>query len=248
MSRAVRTIPVAIQLYSLRSVAPQDVEGTLRRVAELGYAGVEFAGYYNRPAAELRALLDACGLRCAGAHVGLDALEGAAFGQTVEINRALGNDRLIVPSADLKDLETTIRRLNAAHERARAEGMRLGFHNHTKEFELLDGVSKFDRIFDATPADFLVQLDIGWATAAGQDVPAILRRYGPRLETVHVKEFSPGRPSATVGDGTVDWAAIFDVIERETAVAWYVVEQEQYVEGPLESARDCLAHIRRLGR
>ncbi|MEI8243494.1 MAG: TIM barrel protein [bacterium] len=245
---AAKRIPVAVQLYSLRTVAPQDVPGTLRAVAGMGYEGVELAGYYNLTGEQLRRMLDDCKLRCAGSHVGLDALEGEAFDKTVAMNQALGTDRLIVPGVDLENLDRTIERLNAAHVRARQHGMRLGFHNHTREFDLLDGQTKFDRIFAATPADFLVQLDIGWATAAAQDVPAILRKYARRIETVHVKEFSPDRRSAVVGDGAVKWPPLFDILEQETAIAWYVVEQEEYTVGPVESVRECLGNIRKMGR
>jgi len=241
-------IPVAIQLYSLRDVAPKDVPGTLRKVAAMGYAGVEFAGYYNLDGTTLRKLLDDYGLRCAGSHLGLDALEGDAFDQTVAMNKILGNDRLIVPGADLQNLSQTIARLNAAHVRAKACGMRVGFHNHTREFDLENGVTKFDCMFSETPADFLVQLDIGWATCAGQDVPAILRKYSKRIETVHVKEFSPNNPQAAVGEGSVKWPAIFDVLEKETAVKWYIVEQEKFAISPMESAKTCIDNIRKLGR
>jgi sugar phosphate isomerase/epimerase len=241
-------IPVAIQLYSLRDVAPKDVPGTLSKVAAMGYEGVEFAGYYNLEGNALKKLLDDCGLRCAGTHLGLDALEGDAFEKTVAMNKILGNDRLIVPGADLQNLTRTIARLNAAHVRAKACGLRVGFHNHTQEFDIENGVTKFDRMFSETPADFLMQLDIGWAACAGQDVPAILRKYGKRIETVHVKEFSPNNPKAAVGEGSVKWAETFDVLEKETSVKWYVVEQEQFAIGPMESAKTCIDNIRKLGR
>jgi len=243
-----KKIPVAIQLYSLRDVAPGDVAGTLRKVAAMGYEGVEFAGYYDLDGNALRKLLDDCGLRCAGSHLGLDLLEGDAFEKTVAMNKILGNDRLVVPSADLNNLPMTISRLNAAHERAKAVGMRTGFHNHTHEFDLENGVTKFDLIFSGTPADFIVQLDIGWATCAGQDVPAILRKYNNRLDTVHIKEFSPDDPKAAVGEGLVKWPAIFDILENETAVQWYIVEQEQFTVGPMESAKTCIENIRKFGR
>lgn len=241
-------IPVAIQLYSLRDVAPKDVPGTLRKVAAMGYEGVEFAGYYGLPARELAKMLADCGLRCAGAHVGLNLLEGNAFEETVAMNKALGNDRLIVPWSDLKDVPKLIAGLNEAHAKAKAVGMRVGYHNHAKEFDLENGVTKFDQIFSGTPSDFLVQLDIGWAASVEQDVPAILRKYAKRLESVHVKEFSQENPQAAVGEGSVDWSSIFDVLEKETAAKWYVVEQEKYKIGPMESAKDCIDHIRKLGR
>ena len=136
-----KKIPVAIQLYSLRDVAPKDVPGTLRKVAAMGYEGVEFAGYYNLDGTALRKMLDDCGLRCAGAHVGLDAVEGDAFEKTVEMNKLLGNDRLIVPWDDMKNVPQTIARLNAAHVRAKASGMRGGYHNHTST------ISTFQRPF-----------------------------------------------------------------------------------------------------
>ena len=243
-----KKIPVAIQLYSLRDVAPLDVAGTLRKISAMGYQGVEFAGYYNLPSATLRQLLDDCGLRCAGAHTGLESLEGNAFETTVAMNKALGNTRLIVPGADMGNLPVTIDRMSAAHTRAKACGMQVGFHNHTVEFERDGEMTRFDRIFSSLPSDFLVQLDIGWATCAGQDVPALLRKYARQLESVHVKEFHPTNKTVAVGEGNVQWPAIFDVLEKETAVQWYVVEQEQFAVGPLESAKTCIDNIRKMGR
>ncbi|MDP2990092.1 MAG: TIM barrel protein, partial [Kiritimatiellota bacterium] len=239
---------VAIQLYSLRDVAPKDVPGTLRQVAAMGYQGVEFAGYYDLAGDVLRRMLDDCGLRCAGAHTSLDSLEGDVFDKTVAINKTLGTDRLIVAGADLQDLSRTIQRLNAAHARAKTCGMRVGFHNHTHEFDLENGMTKFDRIFTKTPGDFLVQLDIGWATCAGQDVPAILRKYAERIETVHVKEYSRTNEKAAVGEGAVPWSVLFEILEKETAVQWYIVEQEKFAVGPMESIKTCIDNIRKMGR
>jgi sugar phosphate isomerase/epimerase len=243
-----KKIPVAIQLYSLRDVIGKDVPGTLKKVAAMGYAGVEFAGYYGLSGKELRALLDKNGLKCAGSHVGLPLLEGDVLKETVATNKVLGTDRLIIPNAPLDTLDETIRRMNAAYKAATAMGMRVGYHNHTKEFETVDGVTKFDRIFSETPDDFLVQVDIGWATAAGQDVAALLRKYAKRIETVHVKEFKKGDPAAVVGEGAVKWPATMDLLEAETSVKWYIVEQEQFRIGPMESAKDCIDNIRKIGR
>ena len=77
------------------------------------------------------------------------------------INRAVGNDRLIIPGADLNDLDATIARMNAIHAEVKAASMKLGFHNHTQEFEMIDGKTKFDLIMEGTPDDFLAQIDIG---------------------------------------------------------------------------------------
>lgn len=243
-----KKVPVAIQLYSLRTVTPADLAGTLKKVAGMGYEGVEFAGYYDLPAKTLRKMLDDCGLKSAGAHVGLDALDGDAFEKTVAVNKELGNDRLIVPWADMKELPSVIARLNAAHARAKKCGMKVGYHNHTGEFELENGVTALDRLLAGTAADFLAQIDIGWAAAAGQDLAALLRKHGKRIETVHVKEYDRNNKKAEVGNGEIKWPAVFDVLEKETAVKWYIVEQEDYAVGPLESARVCIENIRKAGR
>jgi len=241
-----KKIPVGIQLYSLRDVMSKDVAGTLRKVAKMGYAGVEFAGYYNLSGKELRKMLDDCALVCLGSHTGLDTLEGDAFEKTVETNKALGTDRLIVPWDDLKDLPRLIERLNAAYQKAKKCGMRMGYHNHAREFEMLEGRTYFDRICVATPQDFLIQLDIGWAAHAGQDVAAILRKYKDRMLTVHVKESSRMNPTAAVGEGDVNWREVFKVTENEMKLQAYIVEQEKFAIGPLESARTCIDNIRKL--
>jgi len=243
-----KRIPVGIQLYSLRTIIPEDVPGSLQKLADMGYEGVEFAGYYGLGGAELRKMLDDCGLRCGGSHTGLPTLADDTFEETVAMNKALGNDRLIIPGADLDDLARTIDTFNAVHAKAKSVGMRCGYHNHTKEFETVDGVTRFARIFSETPDDFLVQVDIGWAAAAGQDVAALLRQYAQRIETVHVKEHNSRDKTAVVGEGEVDWPPVFDVLERETSVQWYIVEQEQYAVGPMESARGCIENIRKMGR
>jgi sugar phosphate isomerase/epimerase len=244
----VKKIPVGIQLYSVRTEMPKDVAGNLKKLAKMGYQGVEFAGYYDLKPDVLRKMLDDAGLKCAGAHTGLNTLEGDAFEKTVAMNKALGTDRMIIPHADMKDYANVIKRINAIYTRAKAAGMRLGFHNHTGEFALLDGKTYFDLIFEQTPQDFLAQIDIGWAFAAKQDVPALLRKYAKRIETVHVKEFKTNDRKAPVGEGEVKWPPIFDLMEKETSVQWYIVEQEDYMIGPMESAQACIDNIRKMGR
>lgn len=243
-----KKVAVAIQLYSLRSVITDDVPGTLKQVAGMGYEGVEFAGYYDLAAGELRGLLEESGLRCAGSHVKIDLLEGKAFDDTVAFNKALGNDRLIIPHARFDDLSATVSRIQAVYERSKAAGMKVGYHNHRHEFDVVAGKTVLDHLLERLPEDFLAQIDIGWACAAGEDLAALVRRHADRIDTVHVKEFHPDRPDAVVGEGKVDWPSLMDIVERETRVQWYIVEQEDYEVGPIESARACIENLRRMGR
>lgn len=231
---------MAVQLYSLRTILPAQLETTLRDLARMGYRGVEFAGLYDRSAADLRKLLDASGLQCAGAHVPMKSLTEETAAATARDYLTLGTDRLIVPWASMDDLPAVLTELQAIHARARAAGCRAGYHNHAHEFTPIKDSHAFDRIFAATPKDFLVQLDIGWAVAARQDVPAILARYADRIETVHLKEFKKDVPTAVLGEGEADWATIFKSLKKLPRLEWLIVEQEQHAGDPLKSVERCL--------
>ncbi|GAG48180.1 unnamed protein product, partial [marine sediment metagenome] len=89
-------IPIALQLYSVREDCQKDVAGTLKAVAEMGYEGVEFAGYHGSSAEELRKILDDVGLKVVGSHLRLSVLQGDELAKTIEFNKALGNKRLVI--------------------------------------------------------------------------------------------------------------------------------------------------------
>ncbi len=249
-----KQIPIGLQLYSVRDDCARDFPGTLAAVAEMGYAGVEFAGYYGRTARELRGLLDGLGLHCCGTHPGLDTLLGDELPRTLEFNQELGNRFLIVPGLAEPHRNSraawlnTARLMNEAAERAQAQGMHVGYHNHTGEFKLLEGIIPFEVFFGATLPGVVMQLDIGWATAAGRDATALLKQYAGRALTVHVKEHSATNPNALLGEGEVPWAEVFPVCESIGGTEWYIVEQETYPYGPLESVDRCLQNLRRLGK
>jgi len=139
--QAKKKIPIGLQLYSLRTIAGKDVPGTFGAVAKMGYQGVEFAGYYNRKAEDLRKILDQCGLKCCGTHTGLDTLTGDALKRTVEFNKVLGNKFLIVPSlprttmTSLAKLIDTAKLLTDLAEQLKGDGMRVGYHAHPQDFK-----------------------------------------------------------------------------------------------------------------
>ncbi|HLH78770.1 MAG TPA: sugar phosphate isomerase/epimerase, partial [Chthonomonas sp.] len=90
-------IPIGLQLYSVREQCAKDLPGVLKAVAQMGYEGVEFAGYHGYGAAELRKMLDDFGLKCCGAHVGIETLLGDELAKSIEFHKTLGNKFLIVP-------------------------------------------------------------------------------------------------------------------------------------------------------
>ena len=247
-------IPIALQLYSVREDCARDLPGTLKAVAAMGYVGVEFAGYHDRDAAELRKMLDDLGVRAAGTHTGLDTLLGDQLEQTVAFNRTLGNRFLIVPglpeerrSSRAAWLETA-RIMNEVAEKVKPAGMRVGYHNHMIEFEPMEGEAPWDTLFGAAAPEVVMQFDTGNAMHGGADPVAVLQRYPGRAATVHLKEFSRDGEPRIVGEGDVQWDEVFRLCETTGGTEWYIVEQEQYPYPPLESAERCLENLREMGK
>jgi len=248
------TIPVALQLYSVRDDCSRGLSEVFEALANMGYAGVEFAGYYGYDAIELRKLLDDYGLLVAGTHIGLDTLTGDSLKQTIEFNQILGNKFLIVPGLSDEYTASKSAWLSTAHlfnqvaEQLLPDGLRIGYHNHTTEFTALDGELPWDVFFRNTSHGVVMQLDTGNAMAGGGDPIACLTDYPGRAATLHLKEFSATNPSALLGEGGVLWATVFEKCEAQGETEWYIVEQETYKYPPLETAKKCLENLRQMGR
>lgn len=247
-------IPIGLQLYSVRDDCARDLPGVLKAVGGMGYAGVEFAGYYGRTAQELRTMLDDNGLKCCGTHTGLDTLLGNELERTIAFNQALGNRFLIVPGLARERTESkaawleTARLFDEAAARASAQGMLIGYHNHSEEFQPLEGELPWDTFFGHTRPEVVMQVDTGNMMHGGAEPAPFLERYPGRALTVHLKEFSQTDPNALIGDGDVPWAEIFRLCESVGATQWYIVEQESYAFPPLECAARCLENLRGLGK
>jgi sugar phosphate isomerase/epimerase len=228
---AAKKIPIAVQLYSVRQIAKDDLAGVLKEVARIGYKGVEFAGYYNHDAAELRKMLDGNGLKVAGTHIALDTLLGDNLAPTLEFNKTIGNQNLIVPSMPAKYRSSIEGWKEAAGvfeeiaQKVKPQGFVLGYHNHTAEFETKDGQLPFNVFFD-NAKDVKVQLDIGHAARAGANPEELIRKYKGRVISVHIKEFSPTKEEAVLGEGSIDWKKVFRALETVGGTEWYIVEEE----------------------
>jgi sugar phosphate isomerase/epimerase len=247
-------IPIALQLYSVREDCQEDFPGTLEAVAEMGYEGVDFAGYYGYDAKEIRTMLDDLGLKVAGCHTALDTLMGDELKRTIAFNHTLGNKYLIVPGLPERyrdSKEAWLRTADLFNEIADAlepEGMMTGYHNHFIEFEPMDGAVPWDLFFGNTKPEVVMQIDTGNALHGGGDPVAILERYPERAKTVHLKEYSATNETALIGEGDVDWEGVFEVVESQSATDWYIVEQESYAYPPLVCVDRCLQALKRMGK
>jgi sugar phosphate isomerase/epimerase len=224
---------IGLQLYTLRAEMRKSVDATFERVAAIGYKEVEFAGYFNRDPAELRAKLDALGLTAPACHLGLPAVE-AAFDATAAAAKTIGHRWLIVASVPGRDLANVASikslavRFNEIGKRARDAGLRFGYHNHNVEFKSVEGVVPYDILVSETDAALVdFEMDIYWITQAGHDPLAYFAKYPGRFKLVHVKD-SAGPPSHAmrdVGAGSINWKAIF--AKREQAgIGHYIVEHD----------------------
>ena len=246
------TVPVALQLYTVRDESAHDFAGTLRRVAQIGYGAVEFAGYGGLSADEVKALLSETGLRAASTHVGLAALD-ADLDHQIDYCLAIGSQYLMLPwiepgrrGADaMRDLAP---RLNEFGRRCQERGVVFGYHNHDFEFARSDGRYLLDQLLDATdPALVVLELDVYWAAYAGADPSTYLRQRAGRVPLVHLKDMAPDRSFAEVGDGTLDLPGIFTAAE-EGGARWYIVEHDRPSMPALESARRSLQNLRAMGK
>jgi sugar phosphate isomerase/epimerase len=248
-------IPIALQLYSVREDCARDFPGTLEAVANMGYEGVEFAGYYGRSTDELKKMLDSLGLRAAGTHISVDALLGDELQRTIKFNRILGNRFLIVPWLPEEMRSSKAEWLKTAHlmnhiaEKIKPEGMRVGYHNHAIEFQPIDGGMPWDIFFEATKPDVVMQLDTGNAMHGGirpDGVLEIIKRYPNRAATVHLKEFSSKNAQALIGDGEMKWRKFFSLCETIGGTEWYIAEQESCAFPPIECVRRCIKNLRKM--
>ncbi len=246
-----KSIPVGVQLYSVRELAAKDLPKVLEAIGKMGYRGVEFAGYYgwDKKPQELRKLLDDNGLKCCGTHTALDSIMGNALNATAELHNILGNSYLIVPSLSAETAEDWVRMaetFNGISAKAKPLGMRVGYHAHAGDFKKLGGLTSWEIFFDATNADIIMQLDTGNCMEGGGDPVAMLKKYPGRSTTVHLKEYG-GPAGAVIGQGVVPWKEVLEICETTGGTAWYIVEHE-IGQNPMGSIRGCLEGLRKMGR
>jgi sugar phosphate isomerase/epimerase len=254
-----RRVPLAVQLYSVRADCKRDFDAALEQVAAMGFEGVEFAGDYTSPnrAPELRKRLDALGLKAAGTHIGLEALQGEALKATIDFHQAIGCRFLVVPGhpafVDPEKSRPLADTFNQIAEALKPLGMATGYHNHTKEFAR-DGEKTFWDLFaERTSNDVILQQDCGWTAAAGLDPAAYVRKYPGRTRTTHFKPYAPNDDPVKkpiLGQDGVDWAAVYEACASVGGTDWIVVEQEIYPDGksPMDCTRESLAGLRAILR
>ncbi len=243
-------IPIAVQLYTLRQETEKDFIGTLKKVADLGYKGVEFAGFGGYSALELKSYLDAFGLKTAGAHIGLEDLKNNVE-QIIEYNMQLGNKYIVCPWASYEGKEDYIRMAELLEEicrKLKASGLQLCYHNHAHEFESFDGAYGLDIIYSKVDRELLsAEIDTYWVTYAGLNPVQYVAKYSGRAPLIHIKDMenSEKREFAEIGTGTINIRAIAEQAEK-SGTEWLIVEQDVCKREPIESVSISIENLRKM--
>jgi len=250
-----KTIPIGTQLWCVRKQLAGDVPGTLKALGALGYEAVELENAFGKAGAEWKTHLDAAGLKACGFHHTLAELSGDKLAASVEFNQAIGNRNLIIrslapavyTSADL--LKKTADEVNQVAERLKAHKMRVGYHNHTTDFNRIDGEYWWNRFADQTSKDVILQFDTGNASEAEGVTPqSLIKRNAGRTISMHVKPFSKKDPNAYLGADELDWPAIMTAAETKGGIEWYIIEYEKEGVPPLEALKGNLEAFKKLRR
>lgn len=232
-ARGARLEKIGIQLYTVRDQMKENFEGTLARVAQIGYREVEFAGYFNRPPADVRAILDRNGLAAPAVHTGSVAPD--AWKASLEAANVIGHKYIVVPwipeerRLTLDSYKRVAEEFNRAAATARDAGVQFAYHNHDFEFKRLEGRLPFDVLLENTdPKLVQYEIDLYWITKGGQDPLEYFSRWPGRIPLVHVKDSmgAPEHKMVDVGAGKIDWKRIF--AKRDQAgIKHFFVEHDQ---------------------
>jgi len=240
---------VGLQLYTVRELMKQDFDTTVASVAKIGYKEVEFAGYFGKSPKQVRATLDSNGLTSPSAHHPIEALE-SKLSEIIDGANVIGQKFLVCPYLEVKmrtadGYKHLAESCNQIGETAQKAGIQLCYHNHSFEFEKVDGLDgklPFDYLLAQTdPKRVKIEMDLCWMTVAGQDPIAYFNKYPGRFPLVHAKDWTSegggsrdyegavGHPvtghMTNVGSGTIDWKKLF-AQSSKAGIKHYFVEND----------------------
>lgn len=243
---------IGVQLYSVRQVAAKDLPGTLAGLKKAGFEGVEFAGYYNHSAADIKKFLADNGLLCCGTHTALESVMGDKLKETVEFNKTFGNNKLIVPWIDEKFRANKqgwldmARKFNEISDRANELGAQVGYHNHDVEFKPMEGALPWDLFFGNTKKEVIMQVDTGNCMHGGADPIPFISKYPGRAWSCHIKEYSKTKEGALIGEGDMKWPQFLAACQKVGKTQWFIVEEESGKYPGLEAVSRSITNLKRL--
>ncbi|MBR5528115.1 MAG: sugar phosphate isomerase/epimerase [Clostridia bacterium] len=249
-----------LQMYSLRDITEDSMKTALKKVAEMGYKYVEFAGFFDYLPEQIKVWLDEFGLVCSGTHTGMNALTPENIDETIRCHKIIGCENLIVPWADWASTPEkcgeTLEALRSAQKKLAENGIRLGYHNHSREFMTdANGIVFEDELIKNT--DIELEIDTFWAFNAGLDVIAYLEANKDRIRVVHLKDGIPSADDCKTFDKVHDGVKGLSVGSGKNCIPqireWankngvlMVIESEGLDPTGLEEVGRCISYLRTL--
>lgn len=236
---------IAIQLYSVHTETEKDFKGTVKKVADIGFQGVEFAGYGGLSAGEMAAFLKENNLYSVGAHVGAERLK-EDFLEEFAYHKTIGSKYIICPYASMETLEEIkelAETLNHAAKLAAGSGIKIGYHNHAHEFKKIDGKYALDLLAELTREDVILELDVFWAAYAGVEPVSYIKKAGKKIELIHMKQINEAKENVDMPEGCLDMKAVQEAAEF---ASYFVLEHEEYDKPIWESIRNDYGFLKAL--
>jgi sugar phosphate isomerase/epimerase len=254
-TRAAASIPMGLELFSVREALKESLERTVRAVAQMGYQGVEFyAPYFEWTEAQtkqMRQLLDSLGIRCFSTHNDSAYLDKEKINRVRDMNLILGSKYAVVasakPAAGPDGWMTIADLLNSAAEQLEPSGLKVGYHNHYIEFIPAGGRRPMEILANNAKPSVMLQLDVGTCLEAASDPVAWIRAHPGRIHSLHCKDWSPDAGKGykvLFGEGEANWKDIFAAAESVGGAEYYLMEQEGSRFSELDTARKCLESFR----
>jgi len=240
--------PIAVQLYTVREACAEDFIGTLKKIADIGYKGVEFAGLHGFAPQEIAKVVADLGMVTCSSHCPMVTKENV--NRLVDQEQALGNKRLVtgVGGDDLKTEDGCKRaadRLNAAAELVRPFGIQIGYHNHWWEFDPKVGDrTPHEIIFSQAADDVFAEIDVYWAAMGKADPVKVIAGMTGRVPLLHIKDgpLEKGKPHTAVGAGALDMRAIVAAADPDV-LEWLIVELDDCATDMMQAVKQSYQYL-----
>jgi sugar phosphate isomerase/epimerase len=263
-------IPLGIQLWTVKDEAAKDLEGTLKQVYAAGFREIEFAGFYNKTAAEIGALVKGIGFSLVSSHHNANDIytkgdQILADAKTLGLKYVICSSPRVKPDKDKLPFEEKMRTVDLDDWKWNADlfnkfgkqvadaGMKFGYHNHSSEFRKFDGKTAFDHLYEMTdPKLVKIELDVGWVVVAQQDPIALLNKYKDRVIALHVKDVSkresPDKdpPSVALGEGIIDWKKVIGTAKANGTKTFFYEQEAPFTRPILASVKISGDYLKKL--
>ena len=247
---------IGLQLYTIRDQMEKDVEASLGSVSKIGYNYLEAAGYrdgklYNMRPSEFAEFIRQLGMKLISSHV---SLNDENIDEAIEAHLDAGCKYIVIPylsqseRQNINDYKRLAEKLNRLGEKTAKAGIRVAYHNHDFEFEVMDGQKGMDVLMDETnPGLVTFEIDLFWVLYAGINPLEYMEQHPGRFELWHIKDMNNRKDKdfTEVGNGIIDYEMIFKAAEK-SGMKYFFVEQDMCQRPPMESIRISYENLRKM--